>query len=79
MTGSKQDVLDDFAVDWKGKATLERYLRDYPQFAEELIDLAFELDRPETPASEKPLSAEDQAVIDEAWQRYSERHRAGEI
>ena len=38
---SRQDVLDAFAVEpHTGRATLERYLRDYPELATELLDLS---------------------------------------
>ena len=68
---SKEDVLDAFAVerDW-GRETLERYLRAYPQFAAELIDLSRELAR-EIPDSDTTLSTADQAIIDTAWQHHA--------
>jgi hypothetical protein len=64
------DVLDAFAVEpTPGRDTLERYLRHYPQFANELIDLSRELHR-EVPAETGPESAEDQARIEAAWRRH---------
>ena len=64
---SRRDVLDAFAVEPDtGRATLERYLRDYPQFATELLDLSRILDSPFWD-EETPLSPEDKAKIDAAW------------
>ena len=43
---SREDVLDAFAVEPNHERnTLERYLRDYPQYAAELVDLSRELSR----------------------------------
>jgi hypothetical protein len=68
---SREDVLGAFAVEADhGRATLERYLRDYPQYAEDLIDLSAELALP-VEVSTAPLAAEEQAVIDAAWQRHA--------
>jgi hypothetical protein len=40
----KEDILDAFATEpIHDKATLERYLTGYPEFAEEIIDLSTEL------------------------------------
>ena len=68
---SKHDVLDAFAVEVDpGRETLERYLRTYPQYASELVDLSRELAR-QYPPDETPLSGEDQAKIDAAWLRHA--------
>ena len=68
---SKHDVLDAFAVEPDpGRETLERYLRTYPQYASELVDLSRELAF-QYPPDETPLSAEDQAKIDAAWLRHA--------
>jgi hypothetical protein len=67
------EVLDAFAVEPSpDRTTLEHYLRHYPQYAEELIDLSRELHR-QLPSGEEPESAEDEAMIDAAWRR----HEAG--
>lgn len=67
---SREDVLGAFAVEAdQGRATLERYLQDYPQYAEDLIDLSAELSQP-VEVSTAPLSSEEQAVIEGAWQRH---------
>ena len=67
---SREEVLDAFAVEQHvGRETLERYLRDYPQYAAELVDLSWELWRVGV-EDEKPLSTQDQAMIDSAWTRH---------
>ena len=69
---SREDVLDAFAVEQDvGRKTLERYLRDYSQYAAELVDLSRELSRVIV-EDEKPLSAEDLALVDSAWRRHLE-------
>jgi hypothetical protein len=45
---------------------LEQYLRDYPQYAAELINLSHELSR-DVCEDEMPLSDKDLALIDKAW------------
>lgn len=65
-----EDVLDAFAIEPEtDSSTLQRYLRDYPQFAERLIDLSQELSR-EPFERRGPLAAEDMAKIDAAWSRH---------
>jgi hypothetical protein len=67
---SREDVLDAFAVESRhDRATLDRYLRDYPQFAEDLIDLLHELSRA-IDVSTAPLNAADQQLIAASWQQY---------
>jgi hypothetical protein len=67
---SIEDVLHAFAVEpAHDRATLERYLRDYPQYAMELAHLSYELSR--TDIEPSSLSAKDRAAIDEAWKFYS--------
>lgn len=69
---SRDDVLDAFAVEQDiGRETLERYLRDYPQYAAELVDLSRELSRVIV-EDDEPLSAEDLALVDAAWRRHLE-------
>jgi hypothetical protein len=56
---SREAVLDAFAVESEpDRSTLERYLRLYPEYAAELVDLSRELSR-ET--SKTAPSAADQA------------------
>jgi hypothetical protein len=67
---SREDVLYAFAVEpISGRESLEHYLRDYPEYAAELIDLSYELSR-DVHDDETPLSAEDEALIDRAWRQH---------
>lgn len=67
---SREDVLYAFAVEPNpGREILEQYLRDYPEYSIELIDLSYELSR-EVCEDEAPLSADDHALIDRAWQQH---------
>nr|WP_321981820.1 hypothetical protein [uncultured Cohaesibacter sp.] len=67
---SREDVLDAFAVESEpNRSTLEYYLRLYPEYGEELADLALELSRgafDETAA----FSEEDKALVDAAWEQH---------
>lgn len=66
-TSLLEDVLDAFAVEPNhDRETLERYLREYPDFALALIDLSRELSRSAF-AGEEELSADDFARINSAW------------
>lgn len=66
-TSLREDVLDAFAVEPNhDRETLERYLREYPDFALALIDLSRELSRSGF-ESEEELSADDLARINTAW------------
>ncbi|ARM14772.1 MULTISPECIES: hypothetical protein [Rhizobium] len=68
---SREAVLDAFAVESEpDRSTLERYLRLYPEYAAELVDLSRELRR-EIPEDDAPLSAADQALIDAAWSQHA--------
>ncbi|MBY3081843.1 MULTISPECIES: hypothetical protein [Rhizobium] len=68
---SREAVLDAFAVESEpDRSTLERYLRLYPEYATELVDLSRELSR-EIPEDEAPLSVADQALIDAAWSQHA--------
>lgn len=69
---SREEVLYAFAIEpTSGRDILEQYLRDFPEYAAELIDLSYELSC-EVRQNEMPLSDEDQALIDNAWQRHVE-------
>lgn len=75
MTGAApvplEDILDAFAMEESHtKATLDRYLTAYPQFAGELIDLSRELLWSGAPV-EAELAADDLARIDAAWSRHA--------
>jgi len=68
---SREAVLDAFAVESDpDRSTLERYLRLYPEYAAELVDLSHELSR-EPSEDDAPLSAADQALIDAAWSQHA--------
>ena len=67
---SCEDVLQAFAIEQvQDRSILERYLREYPQYAIEITDLWREFSRP----IEEPqvLSVEDQTAVEEAWRVYS--------
>lgn len=67
---TREEVLDAFAVELNhGRETLEQYLRDFPEFSNELVDLSRELGRIYI-EDEKPMPAQEQALIDAAWQRH---------
>lgn len=67
---SREEVLDAFAVEIEpGRPTLERYLRLYPEYAAELIDLSCELRR-ESCEDASPLSITEQALVDSVWLQY---------
>lgn len=66
-TPSLDDVLEAYALEADNdNATLERYLRDYPQHFAELIELSRELDRPLDPST-TPLDSTERAQITKAW------------
>ncbi|MBX5177317.1 hypothetical protein HJB77_13700 [Rhizobium lentis] len=68
---SREAVLDAFAVESEpDRSTLERYLRLYPEYANELVDLSRELSR-EISEDEAPLSVADRALIDAAWSQHA--------
>jgi hypothetical protein len=66
-----EDVLEAFALESANdRATLERYLRDHPAYAAELIDMSRELSR--EPPAETPLpTPEEEELIEAAWNRLS--------
>jgi hypothetical protein len=64
-------VLDRFMLeDEQGSTTLERYVREYPQFASELIDLS-RMAATDEDISDAPLTGAAQSRIDAAWISYS--------
>lgn len=65
------DVLDRFMLeDDQGSTTLERYVRGYPQFAAQLIDLSRMAATAENDP-DVPLTGAAQSRIDAAWISYS--------
>ncbi|MCP3379829.1 hypothetical protein NLM31_05125 [Bradyrhizobium sp. CCGUVB4N] len=64
-------MLDAFAVETiPDRATLERYLRLYPEYAAELVDLSRELGR-ECHDETGPLTADDSKLLDAVWARHA--------
>jgi hypothetical protein len=65
---SLDDVLEQFMMeDAQDAVALERYVRDYPQFALQLIDLSRLIATSDAEEQDQPLSATDQSRIDAAW------------
>ena len=68
---SRTEVLDAFAVEpIRDRTTLERYLRDFPQYAAELVELSREVSRV-AEEDVSPLTAHEEALIEAAWQNHS--------
>lgn len=68
-----EDVLDAFSVEMgPGKETLERYLKEYPQYAEEIVDLSFELSKPVN-RDDSPWTADELAEIEGTWQKHGKQ------
>lgn len=66
---SRDQVLESFAMEPNtGVQTLQRYLREYPEYATQLVDLSQEVFRFGI-EDETPLSVEDQIRIDTACSR----------
>lgn len=64
---SLEEVLDSFAMESNPDGeVLGRYLTDYPQFAEELVDLSHEIFRVGL-VQERELTSEDNSRISSAW------------
>jgi hypothetical protein len=64
---SREEVLDAFAVEISyDRETLERYLRQYPRFSNELIDLSRELSRPQK-IEARHMSSQEVDMIERAW------------
>lgn len=65
------EVLLHFAMESNpGKATLDRYLHEYPELAEDLVELSRQLlsERKTPPVTE--LHTGDKNLIEKAWQRF---------
>lgn len=61
-----EDVLEAFALEAAEEGALARYLRDYPQFAGPLVDLAHEAWRVQ-PDEDQPLDEAGRAAIEAGW------------
>ncbi len=67
---TRDEILTAFAVELSpSRKTLERYLRDFPGYATELVDLSRELSR-SIYEDDEPLTVDAQAAIDVAWERH---------
>ena len=68
---SAEDVLYAFSVEPRhDRQTLERYLKSYPQFADDLLDLSHEL-RISANLGPADVLAEDEASFQAAWQQFA--------
>ena len=66
---SCEDVLSAFAVELKhDRSTLVRYLKEFPLYGMELVQLSHEVSRPVSENME--LSQEDKVAIEESWKKY---------
>ena len=64
----REEVLDAFAVEIShDRDILERYLREYPQFSNELVDLSRELSRT-LDVEDSSMSPQELDMIEAAWQ-----------
>lgn len=65
-----EDILDSFIMEKDtGRDTLLRYLRDYPQFVADLLDLSREMTLGNHYSNEQ-LSSSDESLIATAWKRH---------
>lgn len=66
----REAILDAFALEPShDRITLERYLRQYPEFAEDLIDLSSEL-RLANAAAPAPDGPVPDPGLEAAWQEF---------
>jgi len=69
---TREEVLDAFAVEPQHDRTiLERYLKQYPEYASELVKLSREVSR-NIESDQNPLSAHEDRLINDAWLRHME-------
>lgn len=65
----EDEVLITFAIEpAHDRATLERYIAEYPQYTQALIDCAIELMLASTRPEAEPTRSE--AVVDKAWKQF---------
>lgn len=67
---SLEEVLSAFAVEDSNTNILAQYLKDYPEYAEDLIDLSRELHRTVLD-NDAELSAQDRTRIEAAYRQYA--------
>jgi len=69
---SMEDVMEAFACEPDtGRATLERYLRDFPEYGEAIVDFATEISR-EVVIRNEPLSERELTMIQTGWRKHVE-------
>jgi hypothetical protein len=74
-----EDVLNAFAVeDASDKSVLPRYLKKYPEYAEDLTDLSREIHRTGL-ENDTELSVQDKDRIEAAWRHFSETAAAAVV
>lgn len=67
---SIDDVLEAFASEPDtGRPTLERYLRDFPEYVEAIVDFATEISR-EVVIRKEPLSERESTMIQAGWRKH---------
>ena len=70
FAADEESVLMAFSMEPShGRATLERYIRDYPQHAAALIDCSLDLLH-EPPATDVTAIEVPDSAVDKAWQRF---------
>ncbi len=70
ICNSLDDVLEAFACEPDtGRATMEKYLRDFPNYAEAIVDFAAEISRTVVPRTE-PLSEREHNMIETGWRKH---------
>lgn len=66
---SREDILRDFSVEFNfSEDTLQKYLIEFPEYANELVDLSLELSREIDDCL--PLTSDDKMSIDSALDRF---------
>jgi sugar-specific transcriptional regulator TrmB len=69
---SSDDVLEAFASEPDtGRTTLERYLRDFPEYAEAILDFSAEISN-EVVIRKDALSERERAIIETGWKKHIE-------
>lgn len=72
-----EDILDAFIMEADtGRAALLRYLREYPQFAADILDLSREMTLGASLSNEQ-ISSSDESLISAAWKRHAETVPSG--
>jgi hypothetical protein len=76
---TREDILEAFAIEPSAdRQTLERYIREYPEQAAALVDLAQQIDFIANSESTE-LRVEDEALIDAAWKKHAAVMRSAPV